>query len=153
MPPARSRVVDDTVGDADRARQAVVELDVEPPLRLPRLDRAGLEALAVRMGQPAFRGRIGEDVLYAGFAGVTPISSTPNVLVVSPAKGWKSVADLVGAGKLKSTDGVSRVSEPLVNSPGTAAILTVTPTTAPSDRATEDLRSKTLSISACRTST
>jgi RND superfamily putative drug exporter len=40
---------------------------------------------------------------------------------------------------LKSTDGVSRVSEPLVNSPGTAAILTVTPTTAPSDRATEDL--------------
>ena len=40
---------------------------------------------------------------------------------------------------LKSTDGVTRVSEPLVNSPGTAAILTVTPTTGPSDRATEDL--------------
>lgn len=29
------------------------------------------------------------------FAGVTPISSTPNVLVVSPAKGYKSVQDLL----------------------------------------------------------
>src|SRR6476660_7483171 len=29
------------------------------------------------------------------FAGVTPLASLPNVLIVSPAKGWKSVADLV----------------------------------------------------------
>ena len=29
------------------------------------------------------------------FAGVTPLASLPNVLVVSPAKGWKTVADLV----------------------------------------------------------
>jgi RND superfamily putative drug exporter len=40
---------------------------------------------------------------------------------------------------LKSTPGVARVSEPLVNGPGSAAIITVTPSTAPSDRATEDL--------------
>jgi tripartite-type tricarboxylate transporter receptor subunit TctC len=35
------------------------------------------------------------------FAGVTPISSTPNVLVVSPAKGFKSVRDLVAAAKAR----------------------------------------------------
>jgi tripartite-type tricarboxylate transporter receptor subunit TctC len=29
------------------------------------------------------------------FAGVTPLASLPNVLIVSPAKGWKSVKDLV----------------------------------------------------------
>ncbi len=40
---------------------------------------------------------------------------------------------------LKKTDGVSKVSEPLVNSKGTAAVLSVTPTTGPSDRATEQL--------------
>ena len=35
------------------------------------------------------------------FAGVTPLASTPNVLVVSPAKGWKSVGELVAAAKAK----------------------------------------------------
>ena len=29
------------------------------------------------------------------FAGVTPLASLPNVLIVSPAKGWKTVSDLV----------------------------------------------------------
>jgi len=33
--------------------------------------------------------------------GVTPLISMPNVLVVNPARGWKSVADLVAAGKAK----------------------------------------------------
>ena len=33
--------------------------------------------------------------------GVTPLAALPNVLVVSPAKGWKSVADLVAAAKAK----------------------------------------------------
>jgi len=36
-----------------------------------------------------------------GFAGVTPISSTPNVLVVSPSKGYKSVRDLLADAKAK----------------------------------------------------
>jgi len=49
---------------------------------------------------------------------------------------------------LQDAGGVAKVSEPLVNSDGTAAILTVTPTTAPSDRATEqlvrDLRDNTI---------
>jgi tripartite-type tricarboxylate transporter receptor subunit TctC len=31
--------------------------------------------------------------------GVTPLAALPNVLVVSPARGWKSVADLVAAAK------------------------------------------------------
>ena len=35
----------------------------------------------------------------ADFAGVTPISSTPNVLVISPAKNVKSVKDLLALGK------------------------------------------------------
>ncbi|GHC71118.1 MFS transporter [Pseudorhodoferax aquiterrae] len=35
----------------------------------------------------------------ADFAGVTPISSTPNVLVISPAKGIKSVQELVAKAK------------------------------------------------------
>jgi tripartite-type tricarboxylate transporter receptor subunit TctC len=36
-----------------------------------------------------------------GFAGVTPISTTPNVLVVSPSKGYKTVRDLLNAAKAK----------------------------------------------------
>jgi uncharacterized membrane protein YdfJ with MMPL/SSD domain len=40
---------------------------------------------------------------------------------------------------LEHTSGVKKVTEPLVNSSGTAAVLNVTPTTAPSDRATEQL--------------
>jgi tripartite-type tricarboxylate transporter receptor subunit TctC len=33
--------------------------------------------------------------------GVTPLASVPNVLVVSPSRGWKTVADLVAAAKAK----------------------------------------------------
>jgi tripartite-type tricarboxylate transporter receptor subunit TctC len=33
--------------------------------------------------------------------GVTPIAAVPNVLVVSPARGWKSVADMVAAAKAR----------------------------------------------------
>jgi len=33
--------------------------------------------------------------------GITPLASMPNVLVVSPARGWKTVADLVAAAKVK----------------------------------------------------
>jgi putative drug exporter of the RND superfamily len=40
---------------------------------------------------------------------------------------------------LKKTSGVKKVSQPLVNKEGTAAVLDVTPTTDPSDRATADL--------------
>jgi tripartite-type tricarboxylate transporter receptor subunit TctC len=34
-------------------------------------------------------------------SGVTPLAALPNVLVVSPARGWKSVADLVAAAKAR----------------------------------------------------
>jgi putative drug exporter of the RND superfamily len=40
---------------------------------------------------------------------------------------------------IANTSGVKKVSEPLVNNDGTAAVLNVTPTTDPSDRATADL--------------
>ena len=40
---------------------------------------------------------------------------------------------------MRKTAGVTKVSEPLVNSGGTAAVYTVTPSTAPSDEATETL--------------
>ena len=40
---------------------------------------------------------------------------------------------------IKKTKGVDKVTYPLVNKKGTAAVYTVTPTTAPSSRATEDL--------------
>jgi tripartite-type tricarboxylate transporter receptor subunit TctC len=33
--------------------------------------------------------------------GITPLAALPNVLVVSPTRGWKSVADLVAAAKAK----------------------------------------------------
>jgi len=33
--------------------------------------------------------------------GVTPLASVPNVLVVSPSRGWKSVADLLAAAKAR----------------------------------------------------
>jgi tripartite-type tricarboxylate transporter receptor subunit TctC len=35
------------------------------------------------------------------FAGVTPLASLPNVLIVAPDKGYKTVQDLVAAGKAK----------------------------------------------------
>ena len=40
---------------------------------------------------------------------------------------------------VKKTEGVHKVSQPLVNKDGTAAVITVTPTTQPSDRKTADL--------------
>ena len=35
------------------------------------------------------------------FAGVTPLANLPNVLVVPPGRGWKSVQDLIAAAKAK----------------------------------------------------
>ena len=37
----------------------------------------------------------------ADFAGVTPLASLPNVLVVAPARGWKNLADLLAAARAK----------------------------------------------------
>ncbi|HUP29267.1 MAG TPA: tripartite tricarboxylate transporter substrate binding protein [Usitatibacter sp.] len=41
---------------------------------------------------------LGYDTL-KDFAGVTPLASLPNVLIVSPAKGWKTVQELVAKAK------------------------------------------------------
>ncbi len=49
---------------------------------------------------PALYTKLSYDTL-RDFDGVTPLASLPNVLVVSPAKGWKDVADLVAAVKAK----------------------------------------------------
>ncbi len=37
----------------------------------------------------------------ADFAGITPLASLPNVLVVPPQRGWKSVSDLVAAARAR----------------------------------------------------
>ena len=49
---------------------------------------------------PAIYSAMGYDTL-KDLTGITPLAALPNVLVVNPAKGWKSVADLVAAAKAK----------------------------------------------------
>ncbi|MDP3826424.1 MAG: tripartite tricarboxylate transporter substrate binding protein, partial [Polaromonas sp.] len=49
---------------------------------------------------PAIYSTIGYDTL-KDLTGITPLAALPNVLVVNPARGWKSVADLVAAAKAK----------------------------------------------------
>jgi tripartite-type tricarboxylate transporter receptor subunit TctC len=49
---------------------------------------------------PAIYSTIGYDTL-KDLSGVTPLAALPNVLVVNPAKGWRTVADLVAAAKAK----------------------------------------------------
>jgi tripartite-type tricarboxylate transporter receptor subunit TctC len=49
---------------------------------------------------PAIYSTIGYDTLKV-LSGITPLAALPNVLVVNPAKGWKSVADLVAAAKAR----------------------------------------------------
>ena len=49
---------------------------------------------------PAIYSTIGYDTL-KDLSGITPLAALPNVLVVNPAKGWKSVADLVAAVKAR----------------------------------------------------
>ena len=49
---------------------------------------------------PAIYSSMGYDTL-KDLTGITPLAALPNVLVVNPAKGWKSVADLLAAAKAK----------------------------------------------------
>ena len=49
---------------------------------------------------PAIYNTIGYDTL-KDLTGITPLAALPNVLVVNPARGWKSVADLVAAAKAR----------------------------------------------------
>ncbi len=49
---------------------------------------------------PAIYSSIAYDTL-KDLTGITPLAALPNVLVVNPARGWKSVADLVAAAKAK----------------------------------------------------
>src|SRR4051812_123735 len=49
---------------------------------------------------PAIYSSLSYDTL-KDLTGVTPLAALPNVLVVSPARGWKTVADLVAAAKSK----------------------------------------------------
>ena len=49
---------------------------------------------------PAIYTTIGYDTL-KDLTGITPLAALPNVLVVSPAKGWKTQADLVAAAKAR----------------------------------------------------
>ena len=49
---------------------------------------------------PAIYNTIGYDTL-KDLMGITPLAALPNVLVVNPAKGWKTQADLVAAAKAR----------------------------------------------------
>jgi tripartite-type tricarboxylate transporter receptor subunit TctC len=49
---------------------------------------------------PAIYPNLSYDTL-KDLSGVTPLAAVPNVLVVSPSRGWKSVGDLVAAAKAK----------------------------------------------------
>jgi tripartite-type tricarboxylate transporter receptor subunit TctC len=49
---------------------------------------------------PAIYPNLSYDTL-KDLTGVTPLAAVPNVLVVSPARGWKSVGDLVAAAKAR----------------------------------------------------
>ena len=49
---------------------------------------------------PAIYPNLSYDTL-KDLSGVTPLAAVPNVLVVSPARGWKTVGDLVAAAKAK----------------------------------------------------
>ena len=49
---------------------------------------------------PAIYNTLGYDTL-KDLTGITPLAALPNVLVVNPAKGWKTLADLVTAAKAK----------------------------------------------------
>ena len=49
---------------------------------------------------PAIYTTIGYDTL-KDLTGITPLAALPNVLVVNPAKGWKTQADLVAAAKAR----------------------------------------------------
>lgn len=49
---------------------------------------------------PAIYSNLPYDTL-KDLTGVTPLAALPNVMVVSPARGWKSVADVVAAAKAK----------------------------------------------------
>jgi tripartite-type tricarboxylate transporter receptor subunit TctC len=49
---------------------------------------------------PALYGNLGYDML-KDLSGITTLAAIPNVLVVNPAKGWKTQADLVAAVKAK----------------------------------------------------
>lgn len=49
---------------------------------------------------PAIYTTVGYDTL-RDLTGITPLAALPNVLVVNPAKGWKTLADLVAAAKAK----------------------------------------------------
>ncbi|UUX94582.1 tripartite tricarboxylate transporter substrate binding protein [Aquabacterium sp. J223] len=49
---------------------------------------------------PATHGNLPYNV-QADFAGITPLANLPNLLVVSPARGWRTPADLVGAARAK----------------------------------------------------
>ena len=60
------------------------------------------------VANPALYTNLSYDTL-RDFDGITPLASLPNVLVVSPAKGFKSVAELVAAAKARP-DGMNYAS-------------------------------------------
>jgi tripartite-type tricarboxylate transporter receptor subunit TctC len=72
-------------------------------LQVARSDPDGYTLLVHSAGHalnPAIYPNLPYDTV-ADFAGVTPLASLPNVLVVPPARGWKTVADVIAAAKAR----------------------------------------------------
>jgi RND superfamily putative drug exporter len=100
-------------------------------------------ALGMRLGfpdagndPPDTMTRQAYDLITEGFG---PGANGP-IVVAAELPSTSSKADLDKlASTLRNQDGVAYVPDPVVNQPGTAAIVTVIPTTSPQDQATSDL--------------
>lgn len=71
--------------------------------QVARSDPDGYTILIASSGHalnPAIYPNLGYDTL-KDLTGITPLAGVPNVLVVSPARGWKSVADVIAAAKAR----------------------------------------------------
>jgi tripartite-type tricarboxylate transporter receptor subunit TctC len=104
-------IVARTVGDAmSKSLGQPVVIDNRPgaggtigAALVARSDPDGYTVLVHSSGHalnPAIYPNLPYDTL-KDLTGVTPLAAVPNVLVVSPSRGWKSVADLVAAAKAK----------------------------------------------------
>jgi RND superfamily putative drug exporter len=100
-------------------------------------------ALGMRLGfpdagndRPGTMTREAYDLLSEGFG---PGANGPLVVVAElPDRGAARDVDTLAA-QLRGEDGVAFVPDPVINDSGTAALLTVIPTTSPQDEATQDL--------------
>ena len=74
---------------------------------------------------PAIYNNLTYDTL-RDLTGITPLAALPNVMVVSPARGWKSVSDVLAAAPGAAA---CRAQDPSLSTKGRAATVSITPNT------------------------